>query len=141
MHPIQQALELSVFLAVESDDHSSADLDTLIGLDGDERWDRGSTYKVGGKEKSNKFSRWAIAEYAAEGEFHDLLVERLVKRARPFEQRFRQLPKGVRLVFSVYRTGTDTVFGFGLAVPQLQFLASIGAEVDLSFVVCEDRSP
>ena len=129
-------MELSVFLAVESVEHSSADLGALIGLAPDEKWDRGSSYKMGEKEKTNKFSRWAIAEHAADGEFHDVVVERLVGRARPFEQQFRQLPKGVRLLFSIYRTGADTVFGFGLAVPQLQFLANIGAEVNLSFVVC-----
>ena len=129
------AKRIFVFVAVQSQEHSSAELTSLLGLAPDEAWDRGAPFVVGRTQRVHDSSRWAVEERAEGLEHWDEVVERLLGRLLPIEARFRALPPNVTVAFSGCVTEDNAVFGLGLEKHHVRFLAAIGAEIGLSIVV------
>jgi Domain of unknown function (DUF4279) len=133
-----QAL-IEVFLAVDSDDLSKERLATILNLSPDEGWDRGSPYVVADKIRLNGFSRWCIVERADTIDIFSNAVDRLIQRVEAIRSYVALLPPNTRVAFSSCISTPDTVFGLGLSVEQVQFLASLGASVDMSFAISTRR--
>ncbi len=124
-------------LAIDSDALSSRELADILKLQPDERWDKGTTYHIRGKEKLNRFSRWSMVEIVSE--IHELCeaMERLRDRIEPIRSNFSSLPAGTTIGLTVMITTTQTVFGLGLNADQLRYWASLGATVDVSVAVSQ----
>lgn len=122
-------------VAVDSSNHTSSALASMLGMDPDESWENGAKFTLYGRERQRKFSRWSVVERDGDIEDWRVTVERLLVRLRAIAGEFRNLPSGVRVTCSMFVTEDDGVFGFGLDKHQVEFLASIGAELDMSFVV------
>jgi hypothetical protein len=135
MTNLHHAVEIVAYLAIESQEITVEGLVRLLGTEGDESWDLGSSYILGERERVHGFSRLAFKECASGDDEHDSVLARLLSKAMRFEDRFIRLPDGIRVVLSVYRTGDDSVFGIGLSRLQVNFLARIGAEIDFNCVV------
>src|SRR5262249_32060150 len=102
--------------------------------------DKGTSFIYRGRERHRRFSRWAVVERDGDIEDWRTTVERLIDRLRPIEPAFRGLPSEVRVGLTMFITEDNDVFGFGLDRHQVEFMASIGAELDMSLVV-SSRAP
>jgi hypothetical protein len=125
-------------LCIDSEAHTRAELDAIVGSVADEGWERGSDYTIAGRVRQNRFSRWALVERAPGVEDGDAAVERLLHRARALAVRLAAVPPGVRVSLGLFVTQPNDVFGLGLSPEQLQFLASIRAALEQSFVVARE---
>lgn len=130
-----------VSLVVNSDAVASAELWKILGLPPDEHWEKGSLFVMAGKERRHRFNRWSIAESVGDLAEMNGAIERLIQRLTPIRDRFGGLPAGTRIGFTVIVTTPQDVLGIGLTAEQVAFLASIGADVDLSIVVLVPPPP
>ncbi|MCW5831704.1 MAG: DUF4279 domain-containing protein [Labilithrix sp.] len=133
--------KFEALVAVDSDAHTSDELSSMLSMDPDERWDRGESFTFAGRERQRNFSRWALVERDGDIEDWRSTVERLIDRLRGVSAAFRGLPPGVRVALILFVTEDNGVFGFGLDAHQVEFLSTIGAELDMSFVVSSNAPP
>jgi len=129
---VERKFEVSV--DVWSETHTKAELASFLPMTPDATWEKGESYTYRGRERQRKQSRWAAIE--RDGDVVDWreTVERLVVRLRPIEAAFRSLPPEVCVALSIAITEDNGVFGFGLDKHHVQFMANIGAELDMSVV-------
>jgi len=133
--------QLKVYLVVDHDAVASEELTRLLQLAPDEHWDKGAPFLMAGKERRHRFNRWSIAESVGQLADMDDAVDRLIHRLTPIKENFCSLPKGTRVGFTVALTTPDAILGIGLSVQHVGFLASIGADIDLSIVVLAQPPP
>lgn len=138
-HASERKFEVSIL--VDSEDHGHAELAALLTLSADEGWDKGEEYDYGGRRKTREGSRWALVERDGDVEDWGVTVERLFGRLRPIQSAFRRLPATVYVRLMICITEDNGVFGFGLDKQQVEFMASIRAELDMSFVVWSEPPP
>jgi len=127
--------KFEVYVVADSEIHTRAELAAMLPMAPDEAWEKGESFTSGGRERYRKFSRWAVIQRDGDIEDWRATVERLISRLRPIEAAFRKLPPGVYVGMMMFVTEDNGVFGFGLDRRQVEFIASIGAELDMSFVV------
>lgn len=137
--PTERKFEVSV--VVDSERHTKAELASFLPMTPDEAWEKDESFSFRGGVRRRKFSHWAVVE--RDGDIVDwrATVERLVVRLRPIEAAFRTLPSQVYVGLYIAITEDNGVLGFGLDKHHVQFMASIGAELDMSFVVSSRRPP
>jgi hypothetical protein len=124
-----------VFLAIDSDDLTSEELEQLLGVRGDETWNIGDVRKVGRLERVCKFTRWSAVERTEDPSMIEECADSLLNRLVGLETSIRSLPRGTRKALSICLNQTNTVFGIGLSARILHFASAIGAELDVSVVV------
>jgi hypothetical protein len=126
---------VTVSIGVQSLETPSAQLTDFLGLQPDESWDAGSPTLIAGNVHSRRYNDWCLVERVASLEDASDAVDRVICRVRPIRDRLRQLPRGSETYLLVTVTTSDSVFGFGLSAEQVQFCESIGAALEMSFVV------
>jgi hypothetical protein len=147
MNTENKANEDGRFLAAEvSVDHvtmSSMEIERILGLSPDERWDAGETFRHGSTnrrpEQRYRFSRWAVTERAASIAYLDEAVANLIKRIRPIQSRFEELPRDSSVALTLYVTEINTVLSFGFDSETVRFMAAIEASIEISLVTTPDR--
>jgi len=124
-----------VIVAVDSKYESADQLEQILGLEANQKWDIGSGYFLHGIPRVHHFSRWAACEECDDANGWRGVLERLIDRLRPYSSRFNELPPEVVVHCSVFLTEDNGVFGIGFERDQVEFLSSIGAEISLSVIV------
>jgi hypothetical protein len=133
---MSDSVQITVGVSVVSYALVCLDISALLGgTVPDEGWNMGDLYSRGGKSKTYKFSRWTVVERGADVIEGERLVNRLIARLKPLQSLFRALPSEMDVSFQVSLTESNDVFGFGLDRNQVEFIASIRAEIDMSFVI------
>lgn len=133
--------KLEVYVVVDSETHTRASLEAMLPMTPDEAWEKGEPFQSStGREKHRRFSRWAVIERDGDIEDWRTTVERLIIRLRPIEASFRKLPAEAYVGMMMFVTEDNGVFDFGLDKHQIEFITSIGAELDMSFVVWSDTA-
>lgn len=127
--------KFEVSILVDSEEHSLAELVAMLSLSPDESWEKGEKYVRRGHTKYRAASRWALVERDVDIEDWSVTIDRLIQRLRPVEPAFHSLPSGVYVRLMMCVTEDNDVFGLGLHRRHVLFAASIGAELDMSFVV------
>src|SRR5262245_3877400 len=124
-----------IVLSIDSDGTPSQDLEAILGLQPDEYWDTGSAYFIGGKEKRNRFNRWAIIEGV--NELYELCegLSRIRTRVETIRSGFASLPADAVIALNVFITTEQSVLGIGMDAEQLRYWASLGAGIHVSLVV------
>ena len=133
--------EFKALVLAESEAHTSSELSAMLGMIADEFWDKGTSFVMYGRTRVRGSSRWAVSEQDADIEDWRTTVDRLIQRVRLVEGAFRALPSSVRVALTMFVTEGNDVFGFGLDKHQVEFLAKIRAEIEMSFVVGGDAPP
>jgi len=123
-------------------DHPSLladDLERLLNLPADERWDVGQRYRPSRNagEQIYQFSRWAIREKAASLDELPKAISNLMRRIRSVEQKFDLLPTDARTNLTLFVTETDTVIGLGVDNEVIKLLARINAGFEMSLLVAQ----
>jgi hypothetical protein len=124
-----------VFVVLDSEHHTAGELAALVGAPADESWSKGETFTLLGKERRRTFSRWAVGERDDDVANREMTTNRLIDRLRRLQDALRSVPDEINVSLTMYITEDNDVFGFGLDKAQMQFFASIGAELNVSFVV------
>ena len=133
---MSNCVRITVGVSVVSYDRMCQDIIALLGgMVPDEGWNKGDPYSRRGQDKIYKFSRWTVVERGADLVEGEQLVNRLIARLTPLQSLFRALPPEMNVSFQVSLTEDSDVFSFGLDRDQVEFIASIRAEVDMSFVI------
>lgn len=133
--------KFEVSILVDSEEYGQGELASMLTLSADEGWDKGDEYHYRGGMKARAASRWSLVERDGDIEDWGTTVARLIGRLRPIESAFRRLPASVYVRLMICMTEDSDVFGFGLDKHQVEFIASIGAELDMSFVVRASGRP
>ena len=121
----------------------SEDLENLLALPPDERWDVGQSYRTSpnSPELRYRFSRWAIG--VATDSIANLTdaIGVLTKRIQGMEDNFRMLPSGSIVSLTLFVTEPDSVIGFGMEAEAVRLLARINAGIEVSLVVASPGGP
>ena len=133
---------LEVHLTVDHPRFSSAELEKLLALHADERWDAGQRYRPSpdSAEQSYQFSRWALREFACSLDELTEATHNLALRVQKIEHRFSLLPSDADITLTLFVTEVDTVMGFGFDTAFLKLLGRINAGVEVSLVVSPPMS-
>lgn len=122
-------------IALISATSSCSELSELMGSQPDVGWTKGDSHSLLGDNRPYRFTRWGLEERARESDDDWEAIDRLIARCSHLEPALVTLPVGVSVVFQIFLTQDNDVFGFHLSVPQCAFMARIRASIDMSIVV------
>ncbi len=137
MTPSISTRRLEVQLMVDHPKLLSADLASLIGLQADEAWNVGQTYKPSPNtpEQRYRFSRWAIRSTSESLEDLQKSIQDVFLRIKGLEQRFLLLPRDSTVNLTLFSTEIDTVIGASIDREAIRLLAQINASLDISLIL------
>lgn len=131
--------KIEIYFSIDSDVIAPDKIHALVGLPPDESWAIGDSYRIAGKNKTCKFNRWSIVEYAESSSFIEDAVNRIVSRLLPYEANIIELSFVRQKLLSICMDTGKTVFGVGVSVDAINFMSRVGAELDISLTICDQR--
>ena len=128
---------LEVQLMVDHPQIQSAELEKLLTLPADLRWDVGQCYKpsLSAPEQHYQFSRWALRAVADSIDELPNVIRVLAQRIQGIQRKFHLLPNGSTVTLTLFVTESDTVIGMGVDAEVIKLLARINAGIEISLVV------
>lgn len=115
----------------------SDELESLLMMPADERWNVGQRYKPSPSsiEQIYKFSRWSIYETALSLDEMDNSVRLLTDRIQSIEKNFNLLPETSTVSLTLFITDSETVLGIGIDPRTVNLLARIKAGLEISLII------
>lgn len=127
-------------LAVWSNELSSVELETILQMKPDWRWNKSDSPRLAGRPEAHRSSCWSIAESV--DELSELCegLSRLRRRIESVAPNFAPIRGELNIRLQLQIVTWDTVFGLGLGIEELRFWVSLGVEIDVSIVVDAERA-
>lgn len=135
--------KLEVQLSVDSRLFKSCQIEDILSISADIKWDAGQSYLPAPNSTYQyyQFSRWAIREVAGSLDELARSIQLVMIRTRDIADRFQLLPREAIVNLTVFATESDSIFGYGFDRDMIKWLGTIGAGLEFSMVMTAPDSP